>query len=349
MAISVNTAFREFLDSTVNIQKQQSDKAKSSRDFLISQIDRISYGGRFLKLASQYNCFFGSFSRRTKICELDDVDIIIGLSGEDLEIEGTSWDNINLKVKNHDNKKLLSLSQKFDGYWQGPTYYLNSNAVKNQLQFELNNVDQYEHASIHSRGEAVTLKLRSYPWNFDIVPAFYCEGNAFSKPYYLIPNRYGKWKKTNPKLEQERISKLNQKFNGVVLETVRLVKYWNRRGQMPNITSYVLETIVLDYFDQARHYVIKNDGTSIDYVDVHFRDALQYISIHIYNSVQDSKGIQGNINDLKYEEKYKIAQRAGNDYKKAYNAVQAETIEKDIKKSISIWRDIFGDRFPIYG
>lgn len=42
---------------------------------------------------------------------------------------------------------------------------------------------------------------------------------------------------------------------------------------MPTITSYVLETIVLDYFDQASHNVV-DDGKSYDYPDIHFRDAL---------------------------------------------------------------------------
>ena len=154
-------------------------------------------------------------------------------------------------------------------------------------------------------------------------------------------------KKTNPKIEQDRISSLNQKFNGVVLETVRLVKYWNRRGLMPNITSYVLETIVLDYFDQAHHSVSNSNG-NYDYPDMHFMQALQYIGSHIYYNVQDSKGIQGNINNLSYDQKTKISTRANSDYIKAKNAVNAEISEKNAKKSIQIWRDLFGEDFPKY-
>lgn len=246
------------------------------------------------------------------------------------------------------DKLIINASDKFTQYWSAPILHLNSNKVKNKLVSALQSISQYEKSEIHARGEAVTLKLKSYSWNFDIVPAFYCTGDTYTKPYYLIPNGYGKWKKTNPKLEQERVSSLNQKFNNVVLSTIRLVKYWNRRGQMPNITSYVLETMVLDYFDQTNHSVV-NDNKYYDYPDMHFRDALYYISNHIMCSVQDTKGFQGNINTLTYEQKNKIKTRASNDYSKAYNAVRAETQEKDNQKSMKIWKDIFGDNFPQYG
>lgn len=331
MASNVNTAFSEFLNSIVNVKKEESDKAKKSRDFLLEQIQSVSANGVFLSLAPQYNSFFGSFARKTKIQPLDDIDIIIGLSGDFLQMEGYEWNNITLKVKNDcSDRRIIDSSDKFTQYWGLPIYQLNSNIVKNKLVSALKNIPQYEKSEIHARGEAVTLKLKSYSWNFDIVPAFYCSGNGV--PYYLIPNGYGKWKKTNPKTEQDRLSKLNAKFNGIVLSTIRLVKYWNRRGQMPNIISYVLETMVLDYFTQTNNSVYSN-GKCYDYPDMHFRDALLYIANNIMCSVQDSKGIQGNINTLTYEQRLKIKTRANNDYYKSCNAVNAEIHEKNNHKS----------------
>lgn len=347
MATTVNNAFIEFFKNTVNVISTKSDSAKTSRDWLFEQIETICDKGYFLKAVTQYNITFGSFSRKTKIKPLDDVDIIIGLKGGDLEIVGNLWNDISLKVNSTcQDTLILNLSDKIDS-WSSEKY-LNSNKVKNKLVSALGNVSQYEKAEIHARGAAVTLKLKSYEWTYDIVPAFYCEGNQYNAPYYLIPNGKGNWQKTNPKLEQDRVSRLNKKFNGTVLETIRLVKYWNRRGQMPNITSYVLETIVLDYFDQTTNNS-ETDGKTKDWVDFHFRNVLLYISNHIMGSVQDTKKIQGNINDLEWQQKYKIQQRANNDYVKACNAVTAETTEKDMKKSINLWRDILGNEFPQYG
>ena len=264
-------------------------------------------------------------------------------------VEGNKWDDMTISVKDSCTDKLiLAASDKFTQYWAPNIYHLNSSKVKNKLVSALQSIAQYEKAEIHASGEAVTLKLKTYSWNFDIVPAFYWKGDYFTKPYYLIPNKYGKWKKTDPRLEQDRVSKLNQKFNNTVLPTIRLIKFWNRRGQMPNITSYVIETMVLDYFDQASHSMTTY-GASRDYCDMHFCNALYYISSNIMYPVQDTKNIQGNINTLTYDQKQKIQIRANNDYKKAKNAVDAELKEKDNQKSIRIWRDIFGGEFPQYG
>ena len=346
MAKTVNNAFNEFISNTVNVLSTDSNTAKKSRDWLFEQIGLICDKGYFLKSVSLYNTSFGSFSRKTKINPLDDVDIIIGLKGGDLEIECNSWNDISLKVKSDCNDSLiLGLSDKLNSW--STNMYLNSNKVKNKLVSALGNISQYENAEIHARGAAVTLKLKSYKWTYDIVPAFYYGGDQYSNPYYIIPNGKGKWQKTNPKLEQDRVTRLNTKFSGKVLETIRLVKYWNRRGKMPNITSYVLETIVLDYFDQTSNHS-SSDGKSNDWVDIHFRDSLLYISNNIMGIIQDTKKIQGNINDLDWNQKYKIQQRANNDYKKSSDAVKAELNENDMKKSINLWCDIFGSEFPQY-
>lgn len=76
MATSVNAAFSQFLNNTVNIPKSTSDSAKSSRDFLYGQIEALSNNNSFLRVATQYNINFGSFARKTKIKPLDDIDII---------------------------------------------------------------------------------------------------------------------------------------------------------------------------------------------------------------------------------------------------------------------------------
>ena len=347
MAKTVIAAFSQFLNDTINIQINVSDTAKSSREFLKQQIQNLSHKNQFFKLASQYDTNFGSFARKTKIRELDDIDIIICLNGS-LIIEGNQWDNIKLRIQDNCTDKFLIKASNPSNIL-GTKLYLNSNKVKNRIVSALQNVAHYDRADIHARGEAITLKLKSYSWTFDIVPGFYCSSYGNTKSYYLIPNGNGQWKKTNPKIEQTRVSKLNQKFNNIVLSTIRLVKYCNRRGKMPNITSYVLETMVLDYFDQTNHTSIDENGQSHDFPDIHFKNALNYISNNIMSPVRDSKGFEFNINTLDYNQKNKLQIRAKTDYDKAIKAIDAELDEKDHKKSMNIWRDIFGDKFPYYG
>ena len=157
---------------------------------------------------------------------------------------------------------------------------------------------------------------------------------------YIIPNGKGHWKFTNPSVEQQRIQRINQKHKGKVLDTIRLIKYWNRRGRMPTMVSYVLETMVLDYFDKV--------DSSSNWIEQRFRDVLCYIKDNIMLPIYDSKGIEGNINCLSIDEKQSIQKRAKTDYNKSCDAIFAEINYKDQNKAINIWKDIFGSDYPKY-
>ncbi|MHC5932041.1 hypothetical protein, partial [Nostoc sp.] len=83
MVKTVNEAFEIFLRDYVNLDPDKTKLARSSRDWLLSQIHL--FPGKdisFPKLYSEKDIFFGSFARRTKKRELDDVDMMIALSAE---------------------------------------------------------------------------------------------------------------------------------------------------------------------------------------------------------------------------------------------------------------------------
>ena len=344
MATTVNQAFKEFIENALTISSSVKEMANGSVDALKNQIDILSDKCLIPKTASSKHYLFGSFSRRTKNPPLDDIDLIICFSAcGSVNIYENRWDDIKLVVDG-DNKQLLDLcDKKYKSFYSGEfENELNSNKFKNKLVSSLNSVQYYKKAELHARGEAVTLSLSSYEWTFDIVPAFFYEDN--SEIIFVIPNGSGRWKKTNPKKEKERINNLNKLFKNMVSKVVRLVKYWNRRGKMPTMTSYVLETMVLDYFDSLQ---VPEESETL-YPDLLFRDILHYISSNIYSSIYDSKGIEGDINTLSYLDRYKLMIRSNNDHQKACSAVEAELEEKDFQKSIDIWRSIFGDEFPKY-
>jgi len=97
----------------------------------------------------------------------------------------------------------------------------------------------------------------------------------------------------------------------------------------------------LEYFESV-------DETK-NYIDERFRDVLKYIANNIWNAIYDSKGIEGNINNLTDEQKLKLQERANNDETRVRKAIHAKTQEQDMRKAINIWRDILGDNFPVYG
>ena len=79
MASTVNTAFTEFLRDTVNLDADQTKDARSSRDWLIGQTNRLpDRFSDFPFLVDDYHLNYGSFARRTKIQPLNDIDLLIG-------------------------------------------------------------------------------------------------------------------------------------------------------------------------------------------------------------------------------------------------------------------------------
>ena len=340
MAKTVDSAFNEFMRDFVNLSPTRVSNARNSRD---AMFDRINALKDFLPLDKVHHMQFGSFARKTKIRPIDDIDLIISLKSSDFEIIcNGSWDDYKLKLKNTQSEFFDFCDRDYSGYaYIFSTYYLNSTKIKNFLKNRLEKLYDCAKAELHSKGEAVTLKFRSYEWNFDIVPAFYIEATAYSEEYYLIPNKFGGWKKTNPKIDRDRVKDINSECNGKAVELVRLAKYWNRRHTMPSMPSYLIEAIVLNF--------CKSKNYSIRFIDCNFRDLLSYISQNIFSYIDDPKGIQGNINSISYEQKYAIATRAKNDYTKASSAVSAEIYEKNQEKAIKLWREILGGDFPTYG
>ena len=81
MATNVIAAFNEFLKDFVNLDPDNTATARSSRDWLLQQIDEFpSSETNFPKLYPEVHVHYGSFARRTKIRELDDIDLIVGIS-----------------------------------------------------------------------------------------------------------------------------------------------------------------------------------------------------------------------------------------------------------------------------
>lgn len=181
-----------------------------------------------------------------------------------------------------------------------------------------------------------TLQLKSYTWNFDVVPCFYT-----NKDYYLIPDGAGNWKKTDPRIDNERTTNINQKHNGKLLELIRLVKYWNNRRVTLKIGSYLLECMILNRYEN-------NQTPDNWWIDLQFGDTMKYLSSAILMDVNDPKGIQGNLNDFSWDNRCKISTALSKAYNKAAEAANLELEKKDQKGAITKWREVLGSSFPEY-
>lgn len=331
MVKTVNEAFSIFDRDYVNLDPDETQQARNSRDWLLSQIHLFpDKDANFPRLYSEKDTSFGSFARRTKKRPLDDIDMMIALIAEG-GVYHEFTDRIEIYVS-ESAYKLKSLC--FDN-----TTTLSSRRVINKFVSLLQQVSQYEKAEIKRNMEAATLNLKSYPWTFDLVPCFFTQNDCFNRDYYLIPDGQGHWKKTDPRVDRKRVNDINQLHDGNVLNVIRLMKYWNRRPTMPSMSSYLIENMILDFY--SKQYA-KASGYVVEVPKV-----LQYIQTSIFHPVNDPKGIQGNINQLSYEEQDKISKRAYLDYLKSLEARILEE-EGDHKLSIAKWREVFGLNFPSY-
>lgn len=329
MATTVNSAFNEFNENAVNLKPDRTKAAQTSRDWLILQLENLPNTiDSFPRLYDDKHIKFGSFARNVKISPLDDIDLILTFSADGTTYtEYTYGRYYKLNVPNTNNN-LLKLTND-DGT-------LNSTKVINKILSSVSDISHYSKAEIHKRGEAATLQLSSYEWNFDIVPAFYT-----TEGFYIIPDGQGNWKATDPRIDQANTTAVNQKHNGAILQIIRTLKYWQKRPTMPTMSSYLLEVIILTYFYKE---------TEISkHIDVNLINFWLYFKTAIYNSVQDPKGFSGELNNLSYEDKEKISVKANSDYLKGLEAYNLETKELNQEKAIKKWGEIFGGEFPKYG
>lgn len=331
MPITVNAAFSEFMKNSVNLDPQITQQARVSRDNLLSNIDEFSDSDDFFNLSSDFNLHYGSFSRKTKCRELDDIDLMIGISANGATYNSSqTWNEITMCASETNKCQIECIDD---------LGLLNSIKVLNRFKKKLSNLRDYCRSDIKRNNEAIVLNLTSKEWSFDIVPCFYTTTESNGRNYYLIPNGKGGWKKTDPRIDCESVKQANTQSNGRLLELIRLVKYWNQITWGCDIPSYVLEVMLINY---------SKNTTLSEYIDFRFRDALYYIYNNITNNVDDPKAIQGNINDLSYDSRSAFRQKIYDSYLTACEAIRIEIEDKNQEKSINKWKEIFKNEFPSY-
>lgn len=333
MASTVNNAFDVFMRDDVNLDSDITAEAKKSRDNLLSNISEFDDRDGFFDLCDYFNVHFGSFARRTKCRDLDDVDLMIGIAANGATYYSDDpWDNVRITAS-RTNEAQIDCTRE--------NGYLNSTQVTNKFKKKLENVREYSRSEVRRNGEAVILNLKSREWSFDIVPCFLTDTEGNGRAYYLIPNESGNWKKTDPIKDKDHVTNTNQNKDGRVLELIRLCKKWNKIKNAKTIPSYLLETMLINYCD--------SQAELSQWIDIRFRDALKYIEDHITSSVYDMKEIQGDINTLSWLDRFTLQSKAKSDYEKACQASYAELEEKDQKKAINKWGEVLGGDFPTYG
>ncbi len=318
--------------NSVNLDPTATKNARTSRDWLVDQIQALHLSDKEFPLPyEEKDNFFGSFHRRTKIRPLDDIDLISCLHATGCTYS-TSGTQVILVVP-ETSARLKPLCH--DG-----TNHLNSRKVINKFVSALSKIPQYRRAEIVRDGEAANLSLNSYDWSFDIVPSFFTSKDSSGKDFYLIPDGKAHWKKTDPRIDQELITSLNQSNDGNLLPGVRAAKFWYRYAIGSAMPSYTFEALIVN---QCKIGLFRPSS----YIDITLRSFLNRLAYAIYEPIPDPKGIQGDLNSLNVVERMAVSQKASADAQLIDDALKAER-ENDNKAAFAKLRLVLGDLFPAY-
>jgi hypothetical protein len=332
MATTVNNAFNTFMKDIVRLDNDRNNVAKKSKNNLVTEIEKFPNDGKFLEYHTDYlSIDYGSFSRKTKIRPLDDIDLMIVLHAKGNWRESI-YNGYRIRVHPEASKQIALCNIGTD--------VLNSIKVINKFKDYLSNIHLYKKADIKRNQEAVTLELNSYEWVYDIVPCFETAPDNFGKTFFLIPDGSGNWKATDPRIDKNRAISINGKQQISVLDMIRIMKYWTKRRTAATMGSYFLECLILKHYDSTT-------VNSSKYIDLELPNLFAYIYHQIHQSLQDPKGFQGDLNKLTWNERNSIQERAKLDYNRSVQAREFETNSKQ-KESIEKWGEIFGSEFPIY-
>nr|WP_139088715.1 hypothetical protein [Oscillochloris trichoides] len=333
MPYTVWGAFDKFRKDCIDLSDTSTKTAIASRDYLFDQIKALAQNNNsFPRLSGGY-LKFGSFARKTKIQPLDDIDILVLLNGKGTVSSISPSDPFTYWLKINDEN--ASLATFPDAYG-----YVDSNKVMYRIRDLLKTISNYSKAEIHKKLNAVTLKLTSYPWVFDIVPAVPINDGQGGIGYYLIPNGLGKWIRTDPRKDSDIITSFNTTHNSKFIPTVRLLKYWNARTHKPRLMSYYIETLAIKVFQYATP--INEYHSAVKYF---FDNCPLYLNI----SCPDPKGLGPNLDlniDQQAKQKVSDAMREATGF--IYNASIASNVQ-DEKTAIYWWGRVFGSSFPSYG
>lgn len=333
MATTAVAAIDQLLRESINLDGSVVNAARASRDWLLGQINGWSeQDPDFPSLYPAINLHYGSFARRTKIRELDDIDVMIGLKAlgttYTMELGGP------IKLKVPDGIALGRLCH-------NGTDELNSRRVVNAFVSRLQEIPQYRKAEIKRNQQAAVLNLSSYTWSFDIVPSFMTSPEPDGRTYYVIPDGTGHWMKTDPRIDRERTDMINKRHGGRLWNVIRLVKYWNKHQSATSVPSYLLECMVLGQYESQWTQASTRPEVEVPHV-------LRNIALSVLTDFEDPAGIQGNINTLPWEERREISSTASRHASFADAAINAHA-NGDDRTAIDYWTNVFGDDFPGYG
>ncbi len=221
-----------------------------------------------------------SYKRWTKISPIDDLDIIFNVNFGNTHIENyNSLTYIALNYWTYENHQLKNFS-----VWDNniEKYIVHPVKIINHIW----NIISSRYTSTENKWrnwECYSVRLSSYNLSIDCLPYTWVK----NEDYKLIPYWWNNlsWKKTNPRLDEEKLNILNNEFNWKVKWVIKIIKYWNKeKNTTKKFKSYILESLIY-------RAVKKNCYSRYSYTEI-LKEVVQYIywNVEKHRNIKDICG-----------------------------------------------------------
>lgn len=329
MPRTVKAAFDLFQSHIVDLDADQTKVARKSRDHLLGHLHDLSGADATFPRFTGERELFGSFARNTKIRPLDDIDLMPILDASGLTL---AWNGSQVRIKVAQPRAPLA-------QWSDNEGYVNSRRVLNAVKSGLSGLPTYSNADLHRNQQAVTLKLSSYTWNFDLVPSIQVSRSGGNVDYFLIPDGQGEWMQSDPRKAQDVATARNQEHDGQFIPSVRLLKFWKQKKGFGGINSFAFETFVANVFQGMLVH---------DNIHLAFGCFFDKAPNHVFTRWDDPAGFSGDLSAaIPLETKTLLLEKLKDAALVANSAYRDERSENH-EAAMAKWRAHLGEDFPTY-
>jgi len=203
------------------------------------------------------------------------------------------------------------------------------------LQSVRDSLGEYR-TGVRKNGQAVTLGYKTWP-DVDIVPVSRVSDDDGTVSHYEVPDMNREdWIVSKPKKHSANMAKRASDFGPEFRRIVRMIKWWNRQHSS-YLQSYHIEVLALEILTGSFDDYPWNVYKFFDEAHAKVQSPLWYEGAFVDNY-------------LNWNDKQEAVKRLDTAKDKALSA-WAATYDKsdDHETAIKLWRQIFGDKFPVYG
>ena len=258
-----NSALDSFRHAKVDLTDDEMKLGRGLRDLVISGCEGISGTEGFPLLLKGESFLAGSLGRQTQAQALDDVDLylVMNSGGQNFHESDGIW------VLEGQTPGPLSndLSLRWLG-WVSADLVL-ARVAEGLARVPL--VTEYNlPVGVNNKRQSAYITYGNI--NIDISPVVWARFDNRIDRYYM-PQGHGSyaWKRTNPKEDQRRLSTQNQQQDGLLLPTIRMLKWWNDEKNGGRLKGILLETLT------------ENGLRGMDLVGLAQALHLAFVSIHL--------------------------------------------------------------------